>query len=170
MGAVKMAISLRKLILPFVLMIALIVALGMLAYKMTLVKRCPSYWMGGAIHVIAVSTKEYAEIPEAELETDRFQRPSSQPALQNPYSFSDFDEGRGNRHLSPNDLRTPENVIMAYYGILREAANMGGYSGGCGTIGYATLPYPYAYELLSNEKKRKCHWISLKRLSWVSGI
>lgn len=43
---------------------------------------------------------------------------------------------------------------MAYYGILREAANMGGYSGGCGTIGDATLPYPYAYELLSNESKK----------------
>ena len=116
--------------------------------------------MGGAVHAMAMSTKEYTELPAAELDPERFQRPSSQPALQNPYSFSDFEEGRGNQVVDPNQLQTSEDAILAYYGILQEASNMDGYSGGCGTVGNAILPYPYAYQLLSNDVKKK---MSLKQ-------
>lgn len=150
-----MVISLRKAILPAALSIALLVSVGMLIYKMIAIKEFQTYWMGGAIHAVATSAKKYADIPAIDPDPERFQRPSSQPALQNPYSFSDFDSNWEKNTISPNDLHTPEDVILAYYGILREAANMAGYSGGCGTIGNATLPYPYAYELLASDSKKK---------------
>lgn len=155
-----MVISLRKAILPCVLSVALLVAVGMLIFKITAVKRSSPYWMGGAVHAMATSTKEYAELPVTDWDPERFVRPSSQPALQNPYSFSDFDKSRSTQVINPNELQTPEDVILAYYGILQEASNMYGYSGGCGTIGLSTLPYLYAYELLSNEVKEK---MSLKQ-------
>ena len=150
-----MVISLRKAILPAALSVALLVSVGMIMHKMIAAKESQPYWMGGAVHTVAISAKEYADLPAIDFDPERFQRPSSQPALQNPYSFSDFDRSWGKSKISPNDLHTPEDVILAYYGILREAANMADYSGGCGTIGNATLPYPYAYELLASDSKKK---------------
>lgn len=85
----------------------------------------------------------------------RFQRPSSQPALDNKYTMAQFDRDRGVNPLSLDHFQTPEDVILAYFGILREAANMAGYSGGCGTIGWSTLPYSYAYELLSESNQNR---------------
>jgi hypothetical protein len=58
-----------------------------------------------------------AEILGTDFEPGRFQRLSSQPAIQNPYSFSDFQKGRENQGFSPNELQNSEDVILAYYGI-----------------------------------------------------
>lgn len=150
-----MVISLRKAILPAALLVALLTSVGMLLNKMTMVRDGQPYWMGGAVHAVAASARQDAGVPATDPDPERFQRPSPQPALPNPYSFSDFDKSLGKSKISLNDLQTPEDVILAYYGILREAANMADYSGGCGTIGNAVLPYPYAYELLSSERKQK---------------
>lgn len=150
-----MVISLRKAILLFVLSVALVLALGMLIFRVVTVINISPYWMGGAIHDVSMPMNEYAEIPVTDFESGRFQPPSSEPALPNPYPFQDFEKGRGNQILNPNELNTPEDAILAYYGILREASNMPGYSGGCGTIGDSKLPYPYAYELLSNDITNK---------------
>lgn len=98
--------------------------------------------------VPAVNTPEEAE-------RARFQRPAKAPPLENPYSFQDF-QGQGSPAFLQNEnFSAPEDVILAYYGILRDAANTLGYSGGCGTVGNAGLPYPYAYALLTTEKRQE---------------
>lgn|GEM_PF-1179010 len=84
---------------------------------------------------------------------EEFHRPSKQPALPNPYAYADFETADHQPPLISEIFHTPEEVILAYFGILENAANMGGYSGGCGTIGDATQPYPYAYELLTPESR-----------------
>ena len=75
---------------------------------------------------------------------ERFQRPSKQPAL--------------NEYLRLRDEKTyndPEDLILDYFGILKDASNMSGYCGGCGTVGLSEEPYPKAYNLLSSDLKEK---------------
>jgi len=84
------------------------------------------------------------------MDAERFQRPSKQPALKLKYDFKDFQEN-GKVPL----FSTAENAIHAYYAILKEAENMNGYHGGCGTIGMAKIPYPFAYELLALQTKQR---------------
>ena len=86
--------------------------------------------------------------------SDRFQRPSKQPALQLKYSSKDFINHTEQPPYIQVVFESPDEVIQAYFSILRDAANMAGYYGGCGTIGWSTVPYPYAYELLSSETRK----------------
>ncbi len=84
-----------------------------------------------------------------ELSSERFQRPSKALPYPNPYSFRDFKGQEG----EPPKFEDPEELILAYYGILREASHLLGYWGGCGTVGESTGPYPYAYALLAEETR-----------------
>lgn len=86
---------------------------------------------------------------QQQLDSQRYQRPSNQTPIPNPYHFSDF-EGQ-----QVGVFDQPEEAIKAYYGILEEASNMEGYTGGCGTIGNAKQPYRYAYQLLSPAQKQE---------------
>ena len=92
---------------------------------------------------------------ESEVSSERFQRPSKELPYPNPYSFKTFRRADGASPLVTKKFDNPEDLILAYYGVLREASNMRGYSGGCGTIGWSELPYPYAYELLAKETQEE---------------
>ena len=96
--------------------------------------------------VYAQQAESIVSLPE---DSERFQRPSRGEAYANPYSFDQFLKTDGSAPEVTEIFNRPEEVILAYYGILREASNMQGYAGGCGTIGDAQAPYPYAYSLLS---------------------
>ncbi len=78
----------------------------------------------------------------------RFLRSSNQPALIPRYGFKYNGEG------IPKVFNNPRDVVEAYFNILSEAANMEGYTAGCGSIGEGTQPYPYAYEMLSADTKK----------------
>jgi hypothetical protein len=150
-----MVLSLPKKILLSALFVVLLIALGLLLFYMTARGRVSSSLMGGAVHTMAAPSGVPADTAAGEADAERFQRPSSQPALKNAYKFADFEKDRGGEPLSLDNFQTSEDVILAFFGILRDAANMKDYSGGCGTIGSATLPYPYAYELLSEGRKKE---------------
>jgi hypothetical protein len=53
----------------------------------------------------------------------------------------------------PKIYQSPDDIIHGYYATLKNAANMIGYYGGCGTILWMNVPYQYAYRLLSNDMK-----------------
>ncbi len=91
-----------------------------------------------------------ADAVQEQSTTERFQRPSQKEPLPNPYSYNQFED---NSH--PPVMKTPEDPVLAYYGLLEEAANMLGYSGGCGSIGLGTGPYPYAYTLLTPQAQER---------------
>ncbi|MFF5395877.1 hypothetical protein ACFY5J_00590 [Peribacillus butanolivorans] len=55
--------------------------------------------------------------------------------------------------LPPELTRTPEDTLLNYFSVLREAENMGGRS--CGTVGQARTPFPIAYNFLSKEYQNK---------------
>ena len=110
---------------------------------------------GGALHspLCNPGGSEQA-MSQADDSSERFQRPSKALPYPNPYTFADFQKADEKPPLVTKKFDDPEDLILAYYGILREASSMLGYSGGCGTIGWSGAPYPYAYELLTGEKRR----------------
>lgn len=117
-------------------------------------EQAPLELMGGILHEPSVPSGMILAAADP-FDLARFQRPSTQPALENPYTYIRFVGTRTESPLSLEGFQHPEDVILAFWGILQDAANMTDYSGGCGTVGHARLPYPYAYELLSDSRKNE---------------
>lgn len=81
--------------------------------------------------------------------SERFQRPSKVAAIPERYKLKEIKEG------GVPFFDRAEDALYGYYGILKEAANLAGYVGGCGTVGMADIPYPYAYSLLTLDAKKR---------------
>ncbi len=82
----------------------------------------------------------------------KYFRPSCLKALNLRFDsweyFAPFYEKSHDQIRLPSDwTKTPENTLLNYFSLLREAENVGGRS--CGTIGQAKLPFPIAYNFLS---------------------
>lgn len=151
--------NLKKLVAAGILIISILVA----AFIFKSIYFDESHIAIGAfIHAEKESVSESARVESDKDETyeweERFQRPSKLPALKLKYNFVPKDEDKVPPYIAdgfPGAYRSPEDVIHAYYAILKNAANMNGYSGGCGTILWMNIPYPYAYTLFSDELKEK---------------
>ncbi|MCT4544469.1 MAG: hypothetical protein N4A63_13060 [Vallitalea sp.] len=82
-------------------------------------------------------------------------RPSQLPILNDREFksgfFGEFYMKEPNEIILPSYLlESPEDSIINFFSILRQAANyVEGKGTGCGTLGYARLPYPVAYNFLS---------------------
>lgn len=87
--------------------------------------------------------------------SEQYHRPSKSLLLENPFHYQLFVSNE-----SDYIFKTPTDVIYAFYGILKEASNMKGYIGGCGSIGYGDDPYKIAYKLLD---KNVAKYISLEQ-------
>lgn len=88
----------------------------------------------------------------------RFFRPSCLPALNLRFAKGDFFQPYYDKTYDqinvPVELAwTPEDMVINYFSILREAASMGGRS--CGTIGQAGIPYPLAYNFFTKDYQQK---------------
>lgn len=84
---------------------------------------------------------------------EQYFRPSRLPIL-NVRDLSVYFYGEVPRDIVlPDELyRTPEDTLINYFSVLREAARpIPGNRTGCGTIGYAQKPYPVAYNFLSTK-------------------
>ncbi|XMB65948.1 hypothetical protein RI065_06475 [Mycoplasmatota bacterium zrk1] len=98
---------------------------------------------------VTMSKDKYYESDE------RFQRPSKIPAVELKYNF----------HLNypnvppyiasgyPELYESSEDVVHGYFSTIKNAANMTGYYGGCGTILWNDSAFPYAYRLFTNERE-----------------
>ncbi len=114
--------------------------------------------LGGGLHEQTVTTTDdvsYAVFDTAEGQETwaRFRRPSSAPALAMQYDGDEllavYESGQTVSYTKP------EEVIHGYLALLGQAANLEGYSAGCGSVGAGTTPYPYAWSLLTEEAKAK---------------
>lgn len=121
------------------------------------------YVMGGVLVEFVMdesikTTANYSTINTNE----RYFRPSSLKTL-NTRSFpSKFYSHIYASNPDPNKINLPryltntsENTVLNYFSILREAENLiKEKTAGCGTVGMAKLPYPAAYEFLSEDYKK----------------
>jgi hypothetical protein len=88
----------------------------------------------------------------------KYFRPSCLPALNLRFATWDFFdpnyEKTHNQIQVPAEwTRTPEDTVLNYFSLLREAENMIGRS--CGSIGQAKIPFPIAYNFLTKEYQKK---------------
>ncbi|GIN73741.1 hypothetical protein J14TS2_42160 [Bacillus sp. J14TS2] len=88
----------------------------------------------------------------------RFFRPSCLPVLNERFTDYDFFDPyyeKTYKHIQvPAELtRSPEDTLLNYFSILREAANTDERS--CGTIGNGHIPYPLAYNFLSKAYQKR---------------
>ncbi|WP_285768213.1 hypothetical protein [Peribacillus sp. SI8-4] len=64
-----------------------------------------------------------------------------------------YDKTHDQIQLPVKLTKAPEDTLLNYFSILREAENIAGRS--CGTIGNARLPFPIAFNFLSEEYQKK---------------
>lgn len=90
---------------------------------------------------------------------DRFFRPSNMPILNTKrdiLTIDDYNKMPSEIKLNKVLLKSPEDTIINYFSVLREAANpLESTQTGCGTLGDATSPYSYAYNFLSKSYREK---------------
>ncbi|MBW9172380.1 hypothetical protein K2F43_14315 [Clostridium estertheticum] len=114
---------------------------------------------------ITMGGRVYKQVSDNEgKDTDKYFRPSKLPSINdrfNDYRFFDkFYEKKPSEITLPSSLfKTPENTIINYFSLLREAANqIEGKGAGCGTLGNAQIPYPVAYNFLSSKYRDKLNY------------
>ncbi len=117
--------------------------------------------MGGNYLKQTIEQEDSSESKKLDVET--YFRPSDLPVLNNRYNTQFFDDYFGKKASKiklPKDLlATPEETILNYYSILREAANHEEDKGaGCGSLGNGKIPYPVAYNFLSSQYKKKLNY------------
>lgn len=94
---------------------------------------------------------------ENTIDVEKYFRPSCFPIknatlkdspLLEPYYEKNYNEIK----LPISLVRTPDDTILNYFSILREAANLNqNQLGGCGSVGNGRGPYPIAYNFFTND-------------------
>ncbi|WP_313131082.1 hypothetical protein [Anaerocolumna sp.] len=114
--------------------------------------------MGGKLGVQTLEVGEDTDIRQY-TDVEKYFRPSNLPVLNDRnYNMSFFDpyfqKEESEIILQEHLIKSPEDTIINYFSIMREAANVqeGKYAG-CGTLGYQTIPYPVAYQFLASSYK-----------------
>jgi hypothetical protein len=116
--------------------------------------------MGGNLSVQCnniEAVKVNQDIPE-KIDNEKYFRPSKDPIINDrDYIIRDYYEKKHSDILLPDTLfETPEDTIINYFSILREAANpQNDKHAGCGTLGSAKSPYPIAYNFLATAYQDK---------------
>lgn len=117
--------------------------------------------MGGVLRIQNYDEGGKKLIRKSE-DVETYFRPSDLPVLNDrdifsAASFLDQYLQSGSDILLPEELTaSPEETIVNYFSVLREAANVEeGKNAGCGTIGLSKTPYEVAYNFLSAEYREK---------------
>ncbi|RDY27836.1 hypothetical protein CHL78_007475 [Romboutsia weinsteinii] len=99
------------------------------------------------------------ENSEQEHDLERFFRPSKSPILNNKIEKTFYDlygTNTSNYKIPDKFLKRPEDTIINYFSILREAANpLDDTKTGCGSLGDTRGPYPIAYKFLSEDYQKR---------------
>lgn len=92
---------------------------------------------------------------------EHYFRPAKLPSLNNKESINElinefFDKNPSEIKLPSVLLRSPEQTIINFYSVLQQAENISeDKKAGCGTIGWAKIPYPIAYKFLTSGYQNK---------------
>lgn len=138
----------------------IIMIVGGVSFKIYKIKNNNEIFkMGGKLIIenhIENDEEVYKQNNDYDLE--KYFRPSKLSILNNKeYNFNDLYDKKPSEISIPNELlKTPQETILNYYSILREAANpIESKNTGCGTLGYAKIPYPLAYNFLTKFYQEK---------------
>lgn len=107
----------------------------------------------------------YKQVSDSEAKDfDKYFRPSKLPSINDRFNdfkfFDNFYDKKPTEIILPSKLfKTPEDTIINYFSVLRQAANpIEGKGAGCGTLGNAQISYPVAYNFLSSDYREKLNY------------
>ena len=116
--------------------------------------------IGGSLEIVECLASENEAFYE-DIDLEKYFRPSNLPILNdnkdiNKFIWESENVEYKNVEIPKEYLKSPENTIINYFSLLREAANpeKDKYTG-CGSIGEGKAPYPIAYNFFTNEYKEK---------------
>ena len=99
-------------------------------------------------------------------DVEKYFRPSCHSVLNDRLSDFEFfqpyyEKSYSEIILPPSLMDSPEDTIIHYFSILREAENLTSKQmGGCGTVGEAKIPFPIAYNFFTKEYHKKVSFSS----------
>ncbi|MGG0240491.1 hypothetical protein [Bacillus rhizoplanae] len=93
---------------------------------------------------------------QSDANIEKYFRPSCFAVLNNRFNYQFFDTFFNKKYdqivLSLLLMDSPENTIINYFSVLREAENLTkDKTGGCGTVGMSKIPYPIAYNFFTSK-------------------
>lgn len=145
----------------FIIIIVVIICLGLVVLGMNMyLKKENKALIGGTLEVVqCISDGETVFYDDIDLE--KYFRPSNRPILNDNKNIDKLMAGSEgieykNVEIPKEYLKSPENIIINYFSLLREAANpeKDKYTG-CGSIGDGKAPYQIAYNFFADEYKEK---------------
>ncbi len=146
----------RFIIIIFIIMCLASVVVGVNMYS----KKENKVLIGGSLEIVECLASESEAFYE-DINLEKYFRPSNLPILNdnkdiNKFIWESENVEYKNVEIPKEYLKSPENTIINYFSLLREAANpeKDKYTG-CGSIGEGKAPYPIAYNFFTNEYKEK---------------
>ncbi|RDU35718.1 hypothetical protein DRW41_16375 [Neobacillus piezotolerans] len=119
--------------------------------------------MGAEFKKQAIAHRSSAHVnpTKRQLPIEVYFRPSCSAVLNNRFAESSFFTpfyGKSHKEIViPRSLvSSPRDTVLNYFSILRDAENLKmGKMGGCGTVGMARIPFPFAYNMLTEQYRKK---------------
>lgn len=161
-----MIVDLRR-IRKYIVIVA-IISIGIVGFNFI------SNYKGGEVFLGAnyvpyeclASGEDYVSTKDKE---EKYFRPSNKPIInkrEEVYKLidSDYDKEYSNISIPSDILKTPEDTMLNYFSLLREAANpMEDKNIGCGSLGTGSVPYKIAYNFFTDEYKEKVSFKDYKK-------
>ena len=122
-----------------------------------------AYVMGAEMQKQQVSQRgqNNEKAPDPQIDVEQFFRPTCRAILNRrlfDYQFFDpyIEKTYKEINLPPSLQDSPQNMLLNYFSILREAENLTSQLiGGCGTVGWAMVPFPIAYNFFTKAYQQK---------------
>ncbi|MGL5353398.1 MAG: hypothetical protein ACRDA5_08720 [Clostridium sp.] len=150
----------KKVTYIFAILIILVLV-GGISLKVIISNKSTNIIFIGANYLIHEDFPMAEEEVVTKDEREKYFRPSSVPIINNREMSNklfdiNFDKQYSNITISKEMLKTPEDTILNYFSLLREAANVPeGKNIGCGSLGDGTQPYKIAYKFFDEKYKEK---------------
>lgn len=162
-----MVIYIRKRIGYLLLCLLALFCFGFIFYKYVIINNKKDF-IAGAF----VINQELEEQHEKEVVTiinnEKYFRPSKLPVLNNKEEVNElinnyYDKEVNDISIPIKFIKSPEDTILNYFSLLREAANPSDSKYiGCGSLGDGNRPYPIAYNFFDDEYKKKVSFNTYK--------
>lgn len=145
-----LVIKKKKIIIGILLMISIIIVIGIYRHS----KKSNDLILGGNLIKENMDIDSVTVFTE-EISVEKYFRPSKFSVLNDNREIGKVITDNYKNVIIPNKyISNPEDTIINYFSILREAANpVKGKFTGCGSIGVGKSPYPIAYNFFDNEYK-----------------
>lgn len=162
-----MVIYIKKRIGYLLLCLLALFCSGFIFYKYVIINNKKDF-IAGAF----VINQELEEQQEKEVVTiinnEKYFRPSKLPVLNNKDEVNElinnyYDKEVNDISIPIKFIKSPEDTILNYFSLLREAANPSDSKYiGCGSLGDGNRPYPIAYNFFDDEYKKKVSFNTYK--------